>query len=165
MDPFTITHAKFPQDLDDITVLFKEYTQWLDIDLAFQDFATELTTLPGRYGPPQGSLLLARHNGTGAAIGCVGLRPLGSNGICEMKRLYVQPTGRGLGVGKALAAAVITEAKKLDYIAMRLDTLPTMHSARALYKSLGFAEISPYYDTPIEDTVFLELSLNAATAT
>jgi putative acetyltransferase len=162
MNSFTITHAKFPRDLDDIVVLFEEYTQWLGIDLAFQDFTTELATLPGRYAPPHGSLLLARQNDTGAAIGCVGLRQLGSHGICEMKRLYVRPTGRGLGVGKALTAAIITEAKRLKYETMRLDTLPTMASARALYKSLGFHEINSYYDTPIEDTVFLELSLDGA---
>ena len=164
MSSFTITHAKSSQDLEEIVVLFEEYTQWLGIDLTFQDFRTELNSLPGKYSRPQGVLLLARHNATEAAIGCVGLRPLGPNGICEMKRLYVRPTGRGLGVGKALAAGIIEEAKRLEYKAMRLDTLATMGSAKALYKSLGFHEISSYYDTPIENTVFLELFLhNAAT--
>jgi ribosomal protein S18 acetylase RimI-like enzyme len=159
MTSFTISTLESPDDLKDAIFLFEEYAKSLGIDLSFQDFASEMASMPGKYAPPNGSLLLARVNMTVAAIGCVGLRPLGSNGVCEMKRLYVEPSGRGLGVGKALAVAVIEEAKRLGYNAMRLDTLPTMVSARKLYKSLGFREISPYYDTPIQGTIFLELSL------
>ena len=159
MRSFTIIKSESAEDLKDTIVLFEEYAKSLGIDLGFQDFATEMASMPGKYAPPNGSLLLARLDTTGTAIGCVGLRPLGSNGVCEMKRLYVEPSGRGLGVGKALAMAVIEDAKRLGYSAMRLDTLPTMASARTLYKGLGFREISPYYDTPVEGTIFLELSL------
>jgi ribosomal protein S18 acetylase RimI-like enzyme len=159
MTSFTISTLESPEDLKDAIFLFHEYAKSLGIDLSFQDFASEMASMPGKYAPPNGSLLLARTDTTGAAIGCVGLRPLGWNGVCEMKRLYVEPSGRGLGVGKALAEAVIEEAGKLGYSAMRLDTLHTMASARTLYKALGFREISPYYDTPIEGTIFLELSL------
>lgn len=162
MSSLTVSHVISSEDLKDTITLFEEYSKSLGIDLNFQNFATEMASMPGKYAPPHGTLLLARHNETGAAIGCVGLRRLGDDGICEMKRLYVRPTGRGLGVGKALAAAVIKDASELGYKAMRLDTLATMTFARALYKSLGFREIEQYYDTPIEGTVFLELSLNDA---
>ena len=159
MVSFTISKLESPEDLKDTIVLFEEYAKSIGIDLSYQDFTTELATMPGKYAPPNGSLLLARIDSTRTAIGCVGLRPLGPDGVCEMKRLYVEPSGRGLGVGKALAMAVINEARRLRYSSMRLDTLPTMASAITLYKGLGFREISPYYDTPIEGTIFLELSL------
>ena len=159
MATFTISKVQSQEDLEDIIILFEHYARSLGIDLSFQDFATEMASMPGKYASPSGRLLLARSKITGAAIGCVGLRQFGSDAICEMKRLYVDPSGRGLGVGKALAVAVVEEAKRLGYHAMRLDTLPSMASARALYKSLGFEEIMPYYDTPIEGTIFLELTL------
>lgn len=159
MTSFTITGVESPQDLKDAISLFEEYAKWLRIDLSFQDFASEMAAMPGKYAPPSGALLLARSSETSKAIGCVGLRSLAPKGICEMKRLYVEPAGRGLGVGKALAQAIIEEAKRLGYKAMRLDTLQDMGSAIALYKSLGFYEIKAYYDTPIEGTIFLELFL------
>lgn len=116
--------------------------------------------MPGKYAPPDGALFLAR-NQEGEAIGCVGLRPLSStDGLSEMKRLYVEPQGRGLGVGKLLAESVIKEATRLRYSAIVLDTLDSMVSARALYKSLGFVETEAYYDTPLKkDTRFLKLVL------
>jgi ribosomal protein S18 acetylase RimI-like enzyme len=165
MDPFTISPIESQQDLKDTIFLFEQYAKSLGIDLSFQDFETEMASMPGKYASPNGCLLLARSENTGTTVGCVGLRQLGSNGVCEMKRLYVDPKGRGLGVGKALATAVIQEAKRSGYHCIRLDTLPSMASARALYKSLGFVEIDPYYDTPIEGTIFLELSLRSDAAT
>ena len=159
MAVFTISAVVSEDDLRDTITLIEAYSKSLGIDLSFQDFATEMRSMPGKYAPPTGSLLLARDDTAGQAIGCVGLRQLGLNGCCEMKRLYVDPKGRGLGLGKALAEAVIEEAKRLGYRAMRLDTLTSMQSARALYKKLGFVEVSPYYDTPIEGTSFLELDL------
>lgn len=158
MASFTILTVTSPEDLTETNRLFKAYAESLGIDLTFQDFATEMASMPGKYAPPTGSLLLARNN-AGEAIGCVGLRGLSGNNICEMKRLYVDPRGRGTGVGKALAERVVAEAKRLGYAAMRLDTLPHMESARRLYKNLGFGEISPYYETPLEGTIFLELCL------
>lgn len=138
--------------------LMAVYADSLGIDLAFQDHDTEMATMPGKYTPPTGALLIAR-NVTGDAIGCVALRQLDNEGLCEIKRLYVDPRGRGLGVGKALAVAIIEEARQLNYKAIRLDTLPSMEAAKGLYKSLGFIETQPYYDTPIPDTLFLELQL------
>lgn len=159
MKSFDIKHIQSTEDLKDAISLFEQYAKSLKIDLSFQDFANEMASMPGKYAPPSGCLLLARNKDTGAAIGCVGLRGLETHAICEMKRLYVDPNGRGLGVGRALAVAVIEEAKRLGYTAMRLDTLSSMESAKALYKALGFKEIGSYYETPIEGTVFLELSL------
>lgn len=87
------------------------------------------------------------------------MRPLDEPGICEMKRLYVAPEGRGRGLGKALARAIIEAARATGHREMRLDTLPTMHDAQVLYRALGFAELSPYYETPIAGTVFMSLKL------
>jgi GNAT superfamily N-acetyltransferase len=134
--------------------LFDAYAASLGIDLSFQDFAAEMATMPGKYAPPAGELLLAR-DAHGEAIGCVGLRPLPTDGCCEMKRLYVSPHGRGLGLGKALVEAIIGEARRIGYREIRLDTLPTMSEAVAVYRRAGFVPIEPYYDTPIVGTTFL----------
>ncbi|KAK3720840.1 hypothetical protein LTR37_003503 [Vermiconidia calcicola] len=158
MSTFSITNASSEEALADIVLLFEAYATSLGIDLTFQDFAAEIANVPGQYGGPNGALLLAR-NTAGVAIGCVGIRPLDAEGRCEMKRLYVDRKGRGLGIGKALAEAAIQEAKRLGYGTMRLDTLPTMASARSLYGDLGFVQITPYYKTPIEGTLFMERAL------
>jgi putative acetyltransferase len=158
--PFFIQPAMSPEDLTDIALLFEAYAKSLQIDLSFQNFTTELSDLPGRYGPPSGILLLARHVETNKAIGCVGLRPLDTEGVCEMKRLYVTPQGRGSGLGKALVKQVIEEAKGIGYGSMRLDTLGSMREAISLYNRLGFVERKACYDTPIGGTVFFELDLS-----
>jgi ribosomal protein S18 acetylase RimI-like enzyme len=151
-----ILQAHTGENLKFIKMLFVEYANSLDFDLDFQDFKEELANLPGDYSPPKGCLLLARHEGEIA--GCVALREL-SRGVCEMKRLYIKPQFRGMGIGRALAEAIIEKAQNAGYTHMRLDTAPSMHAARALYASLGFKEISPYRYNPIEGAVFMELIL------
>jgi ribosomal protein S18 acetylase RimI-like enzyme len=141
--------------------LFEEYAAWLAVDLCFQGFAQELATLPGAYAPPRGRLLLA--GAPGDAFGCVALRPLGDgNHEGEVKRLYVQPRARGGGWGRALALALIGEARSIGYRTLRLDTLAQMTEARRLYESLGFVECAPYYANPMPDPVFMALDLTSA---
>ena len=136
--------------------LFTEYANSIEIDLCFQSFDRELAELPGQYAPPEGRLLLAMENER--AAGCVALRKIG-NAICEMKRLYVRPAFRRNRIGRALADAVIAAAREVGYERMRLDTLSSMTEAIALYDSLGFARIAPYYDNPSGCAVFMELKL------
>lgn len=150
--------ASFPTDLPAITPLFRAYAASLPIDLGYQGFDGELASLPGKYAPPAGALLIAR-DASGAALGCVAMRPLDEPGVCEMKRLYVAPAGRGKGVGKALARAIVEAARAAGYREMRLDTLASMVEAQALYRALGFVKIGAYYETPIADTVFMSLGL------
>jgi len=151
-----IIRAESSEELERIRNLFGEYANMLDFDLDFQNFDEELANLPRDYVAPTGCLLLAIYKGQ--SVGCVGLRML-SDGVCEMKRLYVREQFRGLGFGRALAEAVIEEARKIGYNYMRLDTVPSMDVARALYASVGFKQTSPYRYNPIEDAVFMELRL------
>ncbi|MDX6576217.1 MAG: hypothetical protein QOE96_2170 [Blastocatellia bacterium] len=152
-----IIHAKSAGDIDHARELFKEYEAWLEIDLCFQNFEKELAELPGKYAPPDGRLLLALVEGNVA--GCVAQRKIGE-GICEIKRLFLRPAFRGRGLGRQLAEAIIQEAKRIGYERMRLDTLPPkMNDAIALYRSLGFKEIEPYYTNPVPGAKFMELDL------
>jgi GNAT superfamily N-acetyltransferase len=155
---FQIAPVRTPDDLAATIALFRAYAASLDVDLAYQNFEAEMAAMPGKYAPPAGELLLAR-DPAGAPIGCVGLRPLQPSGICEMKRLYVAPEGRGSGVGEGLVKAVLREAGRIGYREMRLDTLPTMTGAMMLYRKCGFEPIAPYYDTPVAGTVFLRRRL------
>jgi ribosomal protein S18 acetylase RimI-like enzyme len=153
-----IDPASLPDDLPVVAQLFRAYARSLPIDLGYQGFDGELAALPGKYAPPRGALLIARGEG-GGAFGCVAMRPLKHVGVCEMKRLYVAPEGRGRGLGRALAEAIIEAGRAAGYREMRLDTLGHMREAQALYRALGFTEIGPYYASPIEGTVFMSLSL------
>ncbi|MGD9806787.1 MAG: GNAT family N-acetyltransferase [Hyphomicrobiaceae bacterium] len=150
-------------DLDAVADLMRAYAASLDVDLAYQDFEAELASLPGKYASPTGVLLIARSAERGDPVGCVALRPLNvASGCCEMKRLYVAPEGRGSGLGRRLVEAVIAEARRLGYREMRLDTLPSMESAKGIYRVLGFDETGPYYDSPVEGTTFMCLGLAGA---
>jgi ribosomal protein S18 acetylase RimI-like enzyme len=139
--------------------LFSEYAQSLGIDLAFQDFEAELVRLPGAYTRPTGCLLLASCGAR--AVGCVAVRALDSS-ACEMKRLYVRAEARGCGIGRLLANAAVAFARDAGYRVMRLDTLPTMVSAQALYRALGFRDIPPYRHNPVPGASFMELVLGGA---
>lgn len=145
------------QDFAEIAELFREYSAWLAIDSCAANVTREMTELPGQYGPPSGSLLLARQRGQPA--GCVALRKYDEH-TCEMKRLHVRPTLRGRGIGRDLATALIHEARRLGYETMRLDSLAErMPEAVALYRSLGFKEIPAYGSHPEGCTLFMELNL------
>ncbi len=145
------------RDLDAIRELFREYVAGLGVDLAFQGFEDELATLPGKYAPPGGALLIARTD-DGAAAGCVALRPH-APGICEMKRLYVRDAWRGHGLGERLARAILERAHALGYRAMRLDTLDTLTAAVKVYERLGFRHIDAYYDNPLPGVIYWERAL------
>jgi putative acetyltransferase len=143
-------------DLPEIRSLLREYAESLPFSLDFQEFDHEVAELPGEYAPPHGALLLVR--AAGAPVGCVALRPL-SGDVCELKRLYVRPGGRGGGLGRRLVEAAVGEARRLGYRRIRLDTVPGMEAAQALYERLGFREIAPYTANPIAGARFLELQV------
>lgn len=152
--------ATTPQQVDLARTLFGEYAATLEIDLSFQGFDAECRGLPGAYAPPEGRLFLAF---VGAeAAGCVALRALRCN-ECEMKRLFVRPAFRGRHIGGQLAEHVIRQARAIGYSTIKLDTLSSMRAAIRLYESLGFARCSAYYETPLKDTVFMELPLLPST--
>ena len=139
-----------------VKALFLEYAQSLGFSLCFQGFDEEMATFPAKYAPPRGGLLLASVDGEPA--GAVGVWAQAPGG-CEMKRLYVRPQYRGLDLGRRLAEAIVGAGRSLGYRAMRLDTLRSMEAARALYASMGFVEVEPYYDNPLADAVYMELPL------
>jgi GNAT superfamily N-acetyltransferase len=151
-----IRPAELRRDLPVIREMFREYADGLGIDLGFQDFATELATLPGKYQPPKGRLMLAWRGAD--AVGCVALRPLAGD-ACEMKRLYVRPAARGRQLGRRLAERICQEAREAGYRRICLDTLPTMSAAIRLYATLGFRPIEPYVFNPVEGAIFLGSNL------
>ena len=183
-----IRDLRVPAEIPVVRALFDEYAASLDVDLSFQDFARELAELPGDYAAPHGCLLVADDGGRRAwpphargfaaslppegaeldardgpsrLVGCVALRALagGDEAQGEIKRLYLRPVARGRGIGRELALAVITRARSIGYRSLKLDTLASMRSARALYASLGFRECAPYYRNPLPGTSYMELAL------
>ncbi|HVZ99444.1 MAG TPA: GNAT family N-acetyltransferase [Caulobacterales bacterium] len=159
-DNYVIAPVETRDDLRAIANLFADYAHSLPISLSYQDFAAECATLPGKYAPPAGALLLAR-GADGAPAGCVAMRPLDTARCCEMKRLYLAPHARGRHLGRALALAIVEEAKRCGYREMRLDTLSSMTAAIALYEQMGFERIAPYYAPTPDGTVFMALRLSA----
>jgi ribosomal protein S18 acetylase RimI-like enzyme len=153
---FVISPARTKTELISLAALLRGYGQSLNVDLGAQGFQTELDALPGPYAPPQGELLLAKRGDH--VLGCIALKPL-EPGVAEIKRLFVREQARGLGVGKALIAAIITEARARGYSEIKLDTLPQMQSAIALYQAAGFTAIPPYGSHPYPGLVCFGKSL------
>ena len=151
----SFAQAESEWQINQVRGLWREYERWLGLDLCFQNFEQELATLPGKYAPPDGRLYLAA-DGERVA-GSVAFRKIG-DGVCEMKRLYVRPEFRGRGLGRQLTLMLIEEARGAGYARMRLDTLPAkMGRAVEVYRSLGFREVEPYYNSGNNELIFMEL--------
>ncbi len=158
-DDFLIVPARSKIELISAAALLRAYAKSLPVDLAPQGFSQELASLPGVYAPPGGELLLAKRGDH--VLGCIALKPLEPPRIAEIKRLFVRPQARGKGVGKALIQTVIATAKQAGYDEIKLDTLPQMEGAIALYKASGFASIPPYGSHPYPGLVTLGRKLRA----
>lgn len=169
--PVRIVHARSSDDLAAAALLFREYVASLPFPLDYQGFDAEVAALPGKYAPPTGCILLAVRVialGQIEHLGCIALRPLDPSGtrpgdvqpVCEMKRMYVRPVARGLGVGRALAEELIAFAQSAGYRTMKLDTESTFIAATALYRALGFRECERYNDDPQPDTIWMKLVLD-----
>ena len=154
----SIRPVRTPADLEAVAELFQEYAASLSTDLAYQNFERELAELPGAYAPPGGELFIARSE-AGDALGCVAFRLLEIEGVGEMKRLFLHPTARGLGLGRLLTQTVIDTAAERGCRELRLDTLPDMKTAIRLYEAMGFRRIEAYYQPTPPGTVFMALSL------
>ena len=154
---FELRQAESPEQISAVRELFLEYANSLNFSLCFQSFEKELAELPGEYAPPGGRLLLATQQSHLA--GCVALHKLDAE-VCEMKRLYVRPQFRGKGLGRVLAERVVADAREIGYKRLRLDTVePVMRDAVGLYKKLGFREIAPYRENPIDGALYMERTL------
>jgi putative acetyltransferase len=147
-----------PADLADCRALLEEYQRALGVSLCFQGFDQELASLPGDYAPPRGGLWIAREGGEPA--GCVALRAIDAH-AAELKRLYVKPAMRGRALGRELALTALDAARRAGYREVKLDTLPSMGRAQALYSLLGFRDTGPYNDNPVEGVRFMALDLGA----
>lgn len=152
----TIIEANSIAHIDMARELYLAYEKELNVDLCFQGFADELHTLPGKYAPPDGALLLAIEQTQ--AIGCVAMRRF-SVTDAEMKRLFVRPHARHFGAGRQLAVEIIERARAAGYRRIVLDTLDTMSTARALYESLGFVATDAYYANPIPGALYFAKEL------
>lgn len=152
-----IFQAETPAHIEDARKLFREYETWLDVDLCFQLFEEELENLPGKYSAPEGGLFLATVEGKLA--GGIAFRKIDDE-TCEMKRLFVREDFRGFKLGGKLIEKLFEKARDAGYKFVRLDTLADkMPSAIRLYKSFGFTATKPYYQTPLQNTVFMKYDL------
>jgi ribosomal protein S18 acetylase RimI-like enzyme len=145
-------------DMAAVRALIEEYSRWIDLDLTFQEIDAELDGLPGDYAPPTGLLLVGFVDDR--LEGLVACRQWSAD-ICEMKRLYVRPSGRGSGLARALVTTLLAAATAQGYRQIYLDTLPMMGAAQRIYESLGFRDVAPYYDTPIPGTRFMARTLGS----
>ena len=153
MGAHDIRKAELPRDADSVRLLLEAYVQELGVDLGFQGFSEEVRDLARAYPPPGGLWLAFTSSGP---VGAVGLRPL-SGGDAELKRLFVRHEARGVGLGRALVETALGVARVGGFRGVRLDTLPGMSVAQALYADLGFVPISAYRGNPLPGTQFLEL--------
>lgn len=162
---FEIVEALSPADVATARGLMIEYRDSISTPLCFQGFDAEMATLPGRYAPPTGIILLAIEAASGSPAGCIALREIDAapfGRVCEMKRLYVAPGFRKFGLGRLLAEMLLIRAGNLGYAAMRLDTDADMLPAQRLYESLGFRPTAKYNNDPIPGTLFYEIRLDGA---
>jgi putative acetyltransferase len=144
------------EELEEVREIFIEYADFLQVDLCFQDFEKELQTLHKVYNPPAGCIILAKEDEQ--VLGCIALKPI-SEGVCEMKRLYVRPSARGKALGKKLVEELIDFAKKVGYKTMKLDTISSLKEAINLYQSKGFVKTEAYVYNPLSDVLYFELTL------
>ena len=158
MSDIALRAASGAADMATVRTLFREYADWLGVDLCFQGFEQELQELPGFYRPPQGALLIAETDNEVAGV--VGVRPIEED-LAEMKRLWVRAGFRGLGIGRRLAEASVSIARDGGYRAMVLDTLsdPRLDAAREIYETMGFRQVPPYYHNPLEGVLYYRLDL------
>lgn len=156
---YTISAARTPTELTSVAGIFRAYAASLPVDLAPQGFRQELDTLPGVYAPPGGELLLAKRGDH--VLGCIAFKSL-APGVAEIKRLFVRPRERGKGIARALVAAAINAAQAAGHHEIKLDTLPAMAEAIALYKSFGFAPIAPYGSHPYPGLLCFGRKIEAA---
>ena len=154
-----VKQARTEQELNEVRRLFREYEEFLGVDLCFQHFEEEMAGLPGKYASPDGGILIGLDGVN--VIGCVAVRRF-SEDICEMKRLYVTPEARGTGLGRRLGMEIVNLARGIGYSRMRLDTLERLTEAMRLYESLGFQKIPPYYHNPLPGVIFWEMDLREA---
>ncbi len=159
-----IVEAHTPEWLDRARAIFREYGASIEnvagCSLQYQGFERELTALPGKYSPPKGGIYLAVSE-RDEVVGCIAFRPIPEVGdrTCELKRMYVVPGARGIGLGRLLAHRVIDAARGTGYGVMKLDTSSTMIAAQALYTSLGFVPCEAYNADPEPGTLWFAKTL------
>jgi GNAT superfamily N-acetyltransferase len=165
----SILQATTPDHQAAVHDLFKEYLNWASAEIQRQynaifDPAAILDHDMAElhiFLPPGGRLLLAYADSAAAGCACVRAN---NDRIAELKRMYVHPSHRRKGIGRALVDAVIKEVRLAGYSTLRLDSAGFMTDAHALYRSFGFQDIAPYPESEIPEEfrvhwVFMQLSL------